>query len=301
MNVRMRALFLFLLSALGCTSQLDIYDRQNLTAWCIVPFDAQHRGPIARAELLHRLRIPRLAYDWRDEHIPTFDAELDALSQEGIELRAFWFPSSLDATALHILDVLRRHDAKTELWVTMSGGGIECAPSECEQRIRDHVTALRPIVDAAAAQGLAVGLYNHGDWFGEPENQIEILKRLGAPNVGLVYNFHHGHGHLDRFAELLPKMLPYLYSINLNGMTRDGDVRGAQILPLGLGELDLMLLRAIAESGYKGPIGILGHTTADAEATLQDNLDGLDWLVARLRGEDPGPRPALRVAPPQLF
>jgi putative heme-binding domain-containing protein len=86
-------------------------------------------------------------------------------------------------------------------------------------------------------------------------------------------------------------------------MTRDGERRGQKILPLGAGELDLKLLKAIEASGYRGPIGILDHSVEhDAEARLQDNLDGLQWLVKQLRGEPFGPRPNYRTwqpPPPQ--
>ena len=52
----------------------DIFPRDNLVAWCIVPFDAKKRTPEQRAEMLARLGIKQFAYDWRDEHLPTFDA-----------------------------------------------------------------------------------------------------------------------------------------------------------------------------------------------------------------------------------
>ena len=74
----------------------ELFAPGNLVAWCIVPFDAKMRGPEERAEMLQRLGIKRLAYDWRAEHIPTFDQELDALQKRGIRLDAFWFPSSLE-------------------------------------------------------------------------------------------------------------------------------------------------------------------------------------------------------------
>ena len=159
---------------------------------------------------------------------------------------------------------------------------------------------LKPIAQEAAALDCAVGLYNHGNWFGEPENELAILEAMKLPNVGLVYNLHHGHDHLDRFPALLQKMLPHLYAINLNGMVRQGDQKGLKLLPLGSGDLDLTLLRTIQESGYRGPLGILGHTEDDVELRLRDNLEGLDWLVARLNGKDPGPRPKPRTykAPP---
>jgi len=74
-------------------------------------------------------------------------------------------------------------------------------------------------------------------------------------------------------------------------MTKNGFKTGKKILPLGQGELDLMLLKTIRESGWRGPIGILNHTDEDAEARLRDNLDGLDWLLPQLEGKVAGPKP----------
>ncbi|MEZ6073931.1 MAG: hypothetical protein R3C10_27535 [Pirellulales bacterium] len=54
-----------------------VFARDNLVAWCIVPFDAAKRGPEERAVMLERLGIRRLAYDYRAEHVPTFDAEVE--------------------------------------------------------------------------------------------------------------------------------------------------------------------------------------------------------------------------------
>src|SRR4051812_27314191 len=84
----------------------DIFARENLVAWCIVPFDAKKRGPEERAAMLEKIGIRRLAYDYRAEHIPSFDAELDALQRHGIELTAWWFPTVLNDEAKLILDVI---------------------------------------------------------------------------------------------------------------------------------------------------------------------------------------------------
>src|SRR5688572_24366106 len=43
-----------------------LFARENLVAWCIVPFDAKQRGPAERAEMLARIGVTRVAYDWRD-------------------------------------------------------------------------------------------------------------------------------------------------------------------------------------------------------------------------------------------
>ncbi len=276
----------------------DLYAKDNLVAWCIVPFDNQKRTPEQRAAMLERLGIRKLAYDYRAEHIPTFDAEVEALKAHGIELTAWWFPTVLNDEARLILDVLKRQDVKTQLWVTGSGGPKTQADQQAW--VKQEAARIRPIAEAAAEIGCRVGLYNHGGWFGEPENQIAIIRELNLPNVGIVYNLHHGHQHVDRLAELLKKMLPYLYAVNLNGMVREGDQQGQKILPLGVGDLDESLLKTIRDSGYTGPIGFLNHTQEDAEARLQDNLEGLSWLVGKLNGYPPSARPDYRSWQPPL-
>ena len=274
-----------------------LFARDNLVAWCIVPFDSKKRGPVERVAMLRRLGFRHYAYDWRDEHLPTFDTEVAELQKNGIELTAVWFPG-LDAPGKKLLQVLKDRGVKTQLWVT--GGGEQAGtPEQQRQRVVAEAARIRPIAEAASAQGCSVALYNHGGWFGEPENQLAIISELKLPNVGIVYNLHHGHAHLGRFAELLKKMLPHLVAINLNGMVTGGEAQGRKILPLGAGDLDLDLLKTIRDSGYRGPIGILGHTDDDAEERLRDNLDGLDWLVPQLHGAKAGAKPKYRTPVPQ--
>ena len=40
-----------------------LFAKDNLVAWCIVPFDAAGRGPEARAQMLSRLGVTKVAYD----------------------------------------------------------------------------------------------------------------------------------------------------------------------------------------------------------------------------------------------
>ncbi|MCA9043816.1 MAG: c-type cytochrome [Planctomycetaceae bacterium] len=291
------AVMAMLLSRPALCETPQVFEKPNLVAWCIVPFDDRERTPEERSAMLDRLGIRKLAYDYRAQHIPTFDAEVEALKAHGIELTAWWFPGSLNDEARHILDVLKKHNVKTQLWVTGSGGPV-ASPEEQRARIVAEANRIRPIAEAAAEIGCSVGLYNHGGWFGEPENQIAIIEELKLPNVGIVYNQHHGHGHVDHFPELLQKIKPHLYCLNLNGMEPEGDAHGQKILPLGEGSLDLSLLKMIRDSGYTGPIGILNHTQENAEHRLQDNLDGLSWLVAQLDGSKPTAKPKYRSYKP---
>lgn len=273
------------------------FQADNLVAWCIVPFDAKKRGPKERVEMLAKLGFKKYAYDWRAEHLPTFGEELDLLKQHGIELTGLWFPTAMNDDARTLLAALKSHGVKTQLWVT-GGGGPTANADEQKKRIEAEAQRIRPIAEAAAEVGCTVALYNHGAWFGEPENQLAIIETLRLPNVGIVYNQHHGHDQVDRFPALLKQMMPHLLALNLNGMVPKGDQIGQKIMPLGTGSLDLKLLKVVKESGYHGPIGILGHTQDDAEERLSDNLDGLAWLLPQLSGKPAGPLPKYRTFTP---
>jgi len=273
---------LFMGAALGLSeaarSRTDLFSRGNLVAWCIVPFDAKNRGPEERAEMMARLGIRQFAYDWREQHLPLLDRELDALKKHRIRLTAFWFPSSLepekDANVRRILDFLERRRVKTQLWLSL---GIPEQNTSPEQRIEMAAKPIAWIADEARKIGCQVALYNHGGWFGEPENQVEVIKRVNRRNVGIVYNFHHGHHRIDDFARLFPVMKPYLIALNINGMRKEGP----KILSLGRGDRETEMLRVVRDSGWRGPIGILGHREEmDAEVALRENLEGLATLAA---------------------
>jgi len=266
-------------------AEYQLFAPTNLVAWCIVPFDAKKRGPEERAVMLEKLGIRLFAYDYRAEHVPTFDQEMEALKRHRIRLLAWWFPGMLNDEARLILQVLKRHGIRdAQLWVT-GGGEPPKNANEQAARVASETARLKPIADEAARIGCSLALYNHGGWFGEPENQLEIIASLrarGVTNVGIVYNLHHGHDHLDRFPELLKMMKPSLLALNLNGMVRDGEKLGKKILPISQGDLDLKLLQTIRDSGWRGPIGILNHTDEDAETRLRENLQGLKKLVEQL-------------------
>src|SRR4051812_36731607 len=138
-----------------------LFARTNLVAWCIVPFDAKKRAPEARAEMLEQLGFKLFAYDYRAEHIPTFDLEMEALKRHRIQLFAWWFPTVLNDEARLILEVLKRHEIHAQLWVTGSGEPTKNA-EEQKARVAAESERIRPIAEAAAKIGCTVALYNHG-------------------------------------------------------------------------------------------------------------------------------------------
>lgn len=255
----------------------SVFARENLLAWCIVPFDARQRNPEERAAMLKRLGFTKFVYDWRDKDIPLFDREIDALQSQNIHLQGFWtpHPASLDRPNQlgPILDLLRRRKLRTELWLSLSQDKAFNALPDAEKLDRAAAVVASVARQAQALDG-KVGLYNHGGWYGEPENQIAIINRVKLTNVGLVYNFHHAHEHIDRFPALMAKMRPHLLAVNINGMKA-----GQKILPVGSGDQEVAMLKTVKQSGYRGPIGILGHREElDAEVALRLNLEGLAKL-----------------------
>lgn len=267
-------------------SAKSIFAKENLLAWCIVPYDAKHRNAEERARMLVELGFTRFVYDWRTQHLPLFAEEIKTLKRHRLKLEAVWFwidggsGELLDGSNWHILETLRENDMRTTLWVSFSPRFFENLSDE--EQFAKGLKAVDEIRRVAAQVGCKIALYNHGDWFGEPLHQIKIIEALGAKDIGLVYNFHHAHDQIERFPSLLKKMQPYLWTVNLNGMRVDGP----KILPLGEGDRELEMLSVLHESGFKGTIGILGHLEdADAHFVLQRNLSGLQQLLTKLGDE----------------
>jgi sugar phosphate isomerase/epimerase len=257
-------------------SQADtkLFASDNLVAWCIVPFDAKKRNPQQRSEMLNRLGFEKVAYDWRDEHVATFEEEIIQYQKHGLEYFAFW---SWHPT---MEPLIRKYDIHPQLWQINPSPTVETQ----EAKVTAAVAEMLPLVEKGKELNCKVGLYNHGGWGGEPENLVAVCKELrekhGMEHVGIVYNFHHGHDRIADFADSLKLMLPYLLIVNINGMN---DGANPKIMPVGDGQHERKMLATLIESGYDGPIGILDHREElDAEESLRLNLDGLKKVVVEM-------------------
>ncbi|MEZ6090185.1 MAG: plastocyanin/azurin family copper-binding protein [Pirellulaceae bacterium] len=256
----------------------DILSPTNLVAWCIVPFDASKRTPQQRARMLKELGIQRCAYDWRAEHVPTFEQEILAYKEHDIEFFAFW---SVHDEAF---ELFQKHDLHPQIWYMMPqpAGQTQAA------KVAEAAKQLEPLLKKTKAIDCKLGLYNHGGWSGEPANLAAVCQQLrqqGHGHVGIVYNFHHGHEHIADWKESLQQMLPYLFCLNVNGMN---DKANPKILGLDKGEHEQSMIAQIIQSGYDGPIGILDHRSElDAKESLKENLDGMEQIRKRLKREEP--------------
>ncbi len=224
--------------------------------------------------MLRALGIRRVAYDWRDIHVPTFEEEVIQYRKHGIEYFAFW--DWHDAFE----PLIWKHDIRPQIWKMVA------TPAGAAQQEKVAIAADSILTDVERARrlGCKLGIYNHGGWSGEPENMVQVCEYLrdhhDADHVGIVYNFHHGHAHIGDFASHLRQMLPWLLCINLNGMN---DNAIPKIVTIGQGQHERPMIRTILESGYEGAVGIVDHQPdRDTEEVLRENLAGLRGILTEL-------------------
>jgi hypothetical protein len=258
----------------------DALHPENLIAWCIVPFDSLDRTPQERADMLKGLGMKKYAYDWRADDLDQMADEIKVAVEQGIEISAVWLwiddnhdaIDTLSPTNQRMFRILKESGLKTDVWLSFHSNFFTSVHHTA--RLAKGSRMIKGIADQVEAMGCRLALYNHGDWFGDPRNQIKLIEKIDR-NIGLIYNFHHGHHQIDEFSTLVDAMLPYLWVVNLNGMKKDD----YKILPLGTGDHEKNMITTLLNAGYSGPFGILGHVDgADMKRILQQNLSGLKNL-----------------------
>ena len=249
---------------------------KDLFAWCIIPYDSKERTPEERIEMLKQLGFTSYAYDWREKHLDGTGHELRLAKDNGINIIAVWMwidkdePDKLSESNEKILSALEETGTSTQIWLGFNENYFNGLKQE--ESIQKGVEMLRYLDGRAKESGSRIALYNHGGWFGEPENQVQMIKQLSDSKIGIIYNFHHGHEQIDRFPEILKIMKPYLWAVNLNGMKK----KGPKIITIGKGNEEEDMIRLVLKSGFDGPFGIIGHTEGeDVKEVLQRNLEGL--------------------------
>jgi len=258
-----------------------LFSEENLVAWCIIPYDNQNRTPQERAEMLNELGFTKMAYDWRVEHLPDFPEEIQTLREHDIELTAVWL--WIDARAAEeflpehdfIFNTLVEEEVSTRIWVGMHQNVYE--DLDDDEKVQHVSEIIRRIHERARESGSTVSLYTHQGWLGIPENQVSVIEASGLDDLGIAFNFHHSHDQIDRFEEALDIMMPWLETVNLNGMEKDG---AHNILDIGKGDYEKEMIQTLIESGFSGNIGIIGHTyDEDVREVLERNLEGLRGIL----------------------
>ena len=257
---------------------------KNLVAWCIVPFDAKNRGPAERAVMVRDLGFNRVAYDWREKHIPEFEHEIIEYKKNGLEYFAFWNWHESMAP------LIQKHKIQPQIWDMFRG---KLPEGTKEEKTLFVVQQFLPKARRANELGLKFGIYSHGGWAGKPENLVAVCECLrslhGLSNVGIVYSFHHGHEDIADFSNVFKAIQPFLLCLNLNGMadpeTVNRRTHANQILTIGKGLHEAKMIREVIKAGYDGPIGIIGHRAdEDVQESLSANLVGLETLLNKMNG-----------------
>lgn len=273
---------ILLFGAISCnTNQPAKPDMKNYFAWCIVPFDNQDRTPEQRIEMLKRLGFESYAYDWREKHLPEMAKEIKLAAENGIKMNAVWMwidrsdsIGQLSANNQKVLQTLEETALKTQIWMSFPEDYFDGMGDD--ERL-DKASEMISFLSAEAEKlGCKIGLYNHGGWFGNPDNLVKIIEMLPGKEIGIIFNFHHAHDLLANFEEMVKNMMPHLWAVNLNGMNPGGP----KILPIGSGEKEAEMIAVLKNNGFTGPFGILGHIEdADVEMVLQANLEGLKTII----------------------
>jgi sugar phosphate isomerase/epimerase len=231
--------------------------------------------------MLQELGFNQYAYGNRPKHQATMKHELKLAKEKGIKVKAVWLYINLNKDTIGqlkphseaIFNTLKETGLQTQIWIGFQPTYFDDLTDG--ESLKQSIAMVKHLSKRANAIGCKIALYNHGGWFGNSKNQLKIIKSLPKQDIGIVFNFHHAHQNLDTFQQDIKKMLPYLWSVSLNGMKKEGP----KIITIGEGSLEKEMIQELLDLGYKGPFGILGHVKGgDAAIILEKNLNGLHML-----------------------
>ena len=262
----------------------NLFQKENLIPWSIVGFDIKERNPAERLAMLEKLGYKQYAYGYRPKHIPTMLQEWQLAKQKNIKIKAVWLyvnlfkdkVGKLREDAEIVFKNLEKSGLKTQIWVGFYPNYFDkLSDEESFQKSLEMVSYLSK---RAKELNCKIALYNHGGWFGKPENQLRIIKALPKENIGVVFNFHHAHDSLESYSKNIKKILPYLWSVSLNGMK----AKGSKIITIGKGTLEKEIIQQLIDLNYRGTFNILGHVKGgDPEIILEKNYTGLQTLFLK--------------------
>lgn len=272
---------LFLVIQTSVAQELDRIKIKDAYPWCIVAYDSLERSPAERIQMVKELGFTKLAYDWRDRHLGDTSTELKLAAENDIEIVSVWLwlnakrdsLSQLSHSNKRLFKIIEQSNLKTTFWVSFSGNFFENLNQE--QSVEMATEMVDYIALKASRLGCKVALYNHSGWFGNPFNQLEVIKALPSHELGIVYNFHHAHNSIEEFPKIVKAIKPYITAVNLNGMQKNGE----KILTIGKGDHEKEMISILRNSGFNGPWGILGHVeNVDVKKVLIRNIEGLKSL-----------------------
>jgi sugar phosphate isomerase/epimerase len=275
---------LLLLSSCTDNSQQP-FSIEEVSPWCIIGFDVLDRSPKQRIDMLKEMGFTKYGFNKGKGDLTTMKEEFKLAKENDIEIVSLflWLNAKRDSVGKlsdqnqELLGNLKDVEYKPTIWLSFSDNFFEDLNQE--ESIELSIEMIKFVKLRADELGCELALYNHHGWFGNPHNQVEILKRSNLESISIVYNFHHAQEYVDEFPEIVEEIMPYLSYVNLNGVKKDGP----QILPIGKGDYEFEMVRQLQDKGYNGPWGILGHIkTEDVQEVLERNIDGLVLMNSKI-------------------
>jgi hypothetical protein len=107
--------------------------------------------------MLDELGFKKFAYDWREQHLPSFPEEVDALNQHGIELTSVWWwidgqgdqlLNPDNQKLLHYLDSL---DLSCDIWMSFDDRFFEGLDDN--EKLERAIQAVTELHDKASKAG----------------------------------------------------------------------------------------------------------------------------------------------------
>jgi sugar phosphate isomerase/epimerase len=232
--------------------------------------DETYDTPAKQVALAKRIGFAGIEKNGLDDLAETL-AELD---RQGLELFTVYVNVNLDAGQPaydeRLPEAIRSlKGRRTMLWIHVTSRGDTYAPSSREGDAA-AVRALTEVADMARASGLRIMVYPHvWLWLESVPHAIELVEKIGRPDVGLTFNLPHWLAQTrpedERgLRDLLVRARPHLFAVSVNGATKveaDKSDRGAiwksLIQPLGEGTFDTCgLLGTLVDLGFDGPVGL---------------------------------------------
>lgn len=267
---------------ISCTEKPEsLISEQDIYPWCIVAFDSLERSPVDRIRMLQKMDFDRYAYDCDIKYLDGMAEELQLAHEKNIEVTAVWLwlnakrdsIGKLSPRNQRIFEIVEASAQRPEFWVSFSPNFFEKLGHDESQRLAANM--LRHIHSKADSIDAGISIYNHKGWFGDIDNMVQLVETLPELEMGIVYNFHHGHQDIIDFPRVAKKIAPYLSTVNINGMRKGGP----KILALGEGDHEKEMIQILQAEGFVGPWGILGHIREeDVRVVLERNLSGLKSL-----------------------
>lgn len=223
--------------------------------------DANHISAAAQVHMVKELGYAGIAY-WEGNPKRGRDglAEmLGELDNAGLKIYPLYFGAWLDkdkpkyeAGLAEAIKMLEGREAM--VWLHIMSKEYEKSSPAGDERA---VEIIREVADMAEDAGVKVALYPHvNEWLETAGDALRVVKKVDRENVGLSFNLFH---HLrvvggEDIEEVLESVMPYLFTVTINGTSPTGTIETLEKGSYNVCEL----LGKLKKLGYKGPVGLQG-------------------------------------------